>query len=278
MRPLPLGAGSYNGLTWGPGTWLQVVTGDGYDETPNVVTADMQRTMMHGAWTGPDWFGPRTVNLTFVVLGNDNQDLRNKLQAIELAWLPDSTDRPLVMFDGTRSLTARIRKRLMTHPVGGRETYTTLVVQWFAADPFFHEATQTAILFPDQITGGLSWPLSWPLTWGSRQSGGASIVNTGPMPSNPKIVIAGPALNPAVTNLTLAARLLVNTQLNQGDVLVIDCDTRSITLRNGPSRDASLDPSSRWFSLIPGINQLSYNSGSGGATESATVVWSTSYP
>lgn len=276
-RPIPLGLGSYNGIGWGSGLAIQVIDCD-VEETPDLRTNDQIRTGAHGTWTGNDFYGGRTVTLALAVLGTSNDDLRTQLASIETAWLPDSIERPLWLYNSTRFLKARIRKRRFSHALGGLERVTTVTLQFYARDPFLYGPQQNITVGPGVVAGGLAWPLTWPLAWGSVVSGGAVITNPGPVETAPIIQIPGPCTNPSVTNDTLAATLRVATTLNVGDTLVLDTDARTVTLLNGPSRDSSLDPTSRWWRLQPGVNFIRFSSGSGVSTEYASLLYSPAWP
>jgi len=256
VRPYPLGNGSYNGIGWGPGQQIQIVSHTGIEETPAMRTDQQDRGQAHGAWAGPDWFSPRTVQITFVVLGRDNTDLRTLLASVERAWLPDSTDRPMALYDGHRFLTARVRQRAFEHFLGGRERTSKGIVQWFARDPFYYSPTSIASIGAGAAT---------------------HLANDGTLPSPVRIQMVGPLTDPTLTNAALGASLFVNGELAPGDVLLLDSDARTVTLNGSPS-DISLDPSSRWWDLLPGDNPITYSSLSAGSGERAAISYASAWP
>jgi Concanavalin A-like lectin/glucanases superfamily len=251
VRPLPLGAGSYNGVSWGPGQQIQIVKHEGLDETAPVRNTDQDRGGQDGQWSGRDLYGPRTVTITFAVLGRDNQDLRALLAVIERAWREDSVDRPMRVFNGERTLTARIRHRAFDQPLGGRDKTSTVVVQWYAKDPYYYESEQTVILRPNVPV---------------------LLLNPGDVSAPIHIRLVGPAAAPSFSNDTLPAQLWLNVTLDTGEVLDIDSDLRSILLNGVPSSPAK-DPRSLWWDLFVGVNQVRYTSASGSPAEQAHLTY-----
>lgn len=277
-RPFPYGSCSYNGITWGPGQWLQFVEDDGgLEETPDMTTIDNPRAEGHGTWSGQDWLGPKTWTPKFVVLGDSNEDLRAKLYQLDEAWFPDSVDRPLWVYDSNRYITARIRKRAFTHSQGGRGTVSWVTVQFFAADPLYYSPEQSVVLHPRQVTGGISFPLVFPLDFGTAQAGVVTVVSDSPVPTPVRIRVPGPCTNPQFSLDNVQGAVLdCGLTLVAGDVLDIDTGARTVVLNNGPHREAALGSAVRWslWRLRKGPNMIHYRSDSGLPTESPVLSFS----
>jgi hypothetical protein len=243
VRPQPVGAGSYAGWAWGhPEDRLIVTLAEGFDETPSLSTTDQQRAQGHGTWTGDDYFVGRSLTLTFAVLGANNDDLRELLALIELAWWPDSIDRPLRLFDGVRYLTARVRRRRFEHFRAGAASGTGLVVvEFYGADPFYHG---------DDVTVPLD-------------ATAPVVVRNPGVPVPVRFTLHGPATNPSLTLVESGAVLHFPVVLGGGDVLTIDGDMRSFRL-NGAPQAIALASGARWWGLAKGTQHVTYTESHGG--------------
>jgi Phage tail protein len=270
LRPYSLGVGSYNGIGWGRGTWLQVITYDGLEETPSIRSQDTDRAEGQGTWSGPDRMGGRNIVFSFAILGTNNEDLRQKLWQLEQAFVVDGIDRQLWLYDSSRYLMARVRRRQFAPALGGRGASGKLVVQFYAPYPLYRGIQNSHTVGLATATGGLSFPLPWPLVFGTVV-GGTMIHNYGNLEAPVVIQVPGPAINPAISNDAYNASIVVNITLVTGDLLVIDTDARTVTL-GGQSRDSQLSPWSNWWNLLPGDNLIRYTSGSAAPGEGATVL------
>lgn len=109
-----------------------------------------------------------------------------------------------------------------------------------------------------------------------------SIDNAGSAETPVLMTITGPAVNPAVTNQTTGQTIRVNATLSVGDVLVISTTPgqKSVKLtQNGTESDAFalIDLASVFFQLVPGVNVITYDSGSGSDQTRVTIQYTPRY-
>jgi hypothetical protein len=121
------------------------------------------------------------------------------------------------------------------------------------------------------VSGGVTFPLTFPITFGASSGGSATATNAGNAAVFPTITIAGPVVNPVVSNDATGESLRLNITLLAGDVLTINTCRRTILLGQTNKMSSKIAGSVFW-SLPPGDNPLrfaadTYNTGT------ATVAW-----
>jgi hypothetical protein len=273
-----IGNGSYNGLTWGPGTNFQIIGVKGIDDLPPVSASDQSKSQQDGSFIGQDEFDERTILLDFYIKAVSNTDLLVQKALFNAAFNRSFiTDLPLLWADSTKLINCRCRGRTHDADAAWLATWGKAHVMLVAADPLIYDnVLTTTVLNIPAATGGLSWPLSWPLSWGSAVSGSSNFVNAGNATSYPVITFTGPLTNPSIikNSPAPAQSLTFNISLASGDVLVVDIANRLITL-NGTANRYNALVSSQWFGFDPGTTQLSFGASAGSGT--ASVAWRNAY-
>lgn len=271
-----LGSGSYNGLSWGPGTDFHISDVKGLDDLPAVRTSDAPRAADHGVWRGIDVLDRRVVQLDFAIIAKDNPTLFADVAQAEAAFQPQlSTELPLLLFGSTRLVYCRCRRRDIPYDASIKRRTGTMTVELHAADPRVYDANQTTLLISPPIGAtGAAWPWTFPLSWGgAATTGSASVTNTGNFETRPVITIKGPCTNPTISNQSLMATLTFNITLAGVDQLVIDTDARSVVLNGTASRRATLVTGSTWWTLPPGTSTLAFGAQSTSSGCMATVTY-----
>lgn len=159
----------------------------------------------------------------------------------------------------------------------------TFSVDLIMADPFWYGTPgSTAPIQPFWVAGGRTYPRTYDLSYGPNYGGTGlgGALNAGMVATPPKVTLNGKWVGPIVlqTN-TLGQKVTLNPDVTLGanDVTVVDFDERSVTL-NGQSRYYWMDRSSKWWQLLPGLNQVFVRDGSIGVpTGTAVVSWPTRY-
>jgi len=124
--------------------------------------------------------------------------------------------------------------------------------------------------------GGLNWVTGGGLDWGTPTSTGVmAVVNNGNADAYPLLSIAGPMINPSVTDPATGRSVAYTGQINTGQTLVIDMSpfTRRVTV-DGIDRSAALS-SAQWITVPPGASRSLVFGGSG--LGSATVTMRSAY-
>lgn len=269
-----IGNGSYNGLTWGPGTKFQIIGAKGIDDLPPVSSSDQSKAQKDGSFPGQDELDERTILLDFYIKADSNADFLAQKALFNTAFNRSFINElPLLWSDSTKLINCRCRGRAHDADTAWLATWGKAHVMLVAADPLIYDnVLNTTVLNIPAATGGLSWPLSWPLSWGSAVSGSSNFVNTGNATTFPIITFTGPLTNPSIIkNSPAPAQSLTFTiNLAGGDTLVVDTANQTIIYNGTASRYNALG-ASQWFGLDPGTTQLSFGASAGSGT--ASISW-----
>jgi hypothetical protein len=171
---------------------------------------------------------------------------------------------------GTLAIMARVRKHNMPLDIQAvLGNLANLVVQFSASDPrIYSTPTQTASVGLPVPSAGMSFPITFPLSFGGGGTVGAlSVTNTGNYETRPLLVVNGPCVTPTIQNNTVLGAPYVSfgMSLNTGDTLVIDTDMHTATYFTpgftvGTPRSSTIQAGSNWWSLLSGVNRLSFTS------------------
>lgn len=105
-----------------------------------------------------------------------------------------------------------------------------------------------------------------------------NVTNNGTIDAPWSVSISGPAVNPYLRNTSLSGQPYVRWfgTVPSGQNLVIDSAAATLLL-NGVDVRGNMDPDSRFFGLIPGVNGLQFHRTSGATTSVATVTYRDAY-
>jgi hypothetical protein len=112
--------------------------------------------------------------------------------------------------------------------------------------------------------GGLDWATGGGLNWGTPTSTGVmSVVNSGNADAYPLLSIAGPMINPSLTDPATGRSVAYAGQINTGQTLIVDMApfTRRVTV-DSIDRSAALS-SAQWITVPPGASRSLVFGGSG---------------
>jgi len=153
------------------------------------------------------------------------------------------------------------------------------MVEFYCNDPYLYSSVQSSILMA-LVTGGFTFPFTFPKTFGTYVGNVATPApNTGDSVTPVSIAITGPCTNPVITNTTTGELIKCNITLNPGDVLTINTKqgSKSIVLNaasGGLSNQmGTLDPTSTFWQLAIGNNQILFSDDNPNGAESCTVTW-----
>jgi hypothetical protein len=140
---------------------------------------------------------------------------------------------------------------------------TPYQIQLQAADPtIYDQALKSATGgLPPSAAQGRGYPKSYPRSYGGITESGIIVVeNEGNKPTPGIITIPGPVVLPKITSDTDGGKFLqVNIDLGITEFLVIDLGKRTIMLNGTASRRNLLTGLSRWFQILPGVNNFRFS-------------------
>jgi hypothetical protein len=269
----------YNSLTVGAGTPYVLVKVTGLHDTPNVRTSDQDRPRQHGQYPGADYHGGRSIQATVTIVANPNT-AATSWDAFSLAMVTGKkTESPLlVQIPGlasgrTLQIGARVRQLALPIDFDYRDGAGRAVVQWWATDPLFYDATPTTLStsMASLSGGGRTYPHIYPRVYGGAVSGGTILAsNAGEVDAPWQATITGPIDNPSIYNVSTGQTLGFTGSLLTGETLVLDSLEKSVLFAGTVSRYTWLTFVSQWFDLAPGVNQLQFTGTAGTGTLTTT--------
>lgn len=274
-----LGRIQWGDLQFGPGSQYGVTAIAGLDDLPDIRSEDVARPGQHGDYTGPDYTGPRTIQLGLGLQGLDPDDLRALTLALRNATQPQAQPTPLLLLDQGLLLYGKVRKRSIPYDAEYAWSLGTAAVEIYCADPYLYgveeQSASTAAYSP---AAGRTYPMVHPRAYGSAGTAGRlNAVNAGSSPAYPVLRLDGPVANPSVEQVTTGSSLVIDATIQDGEYLLIDTRTRAVLFMGTSPRRSWVRGGSTWPLLLPGNNELAYRGaalpGAPGQTSLLTVTW-----
>lgn len=270
------GSGSLNGLPIGRGSRYAVTSLAGLDDLPDQRTGDEPRDD-RGDDTGNDVTGARTVELGLGLHGDSPTHLRQLVQALRAATMPNQLV-GLYLYDSTRVVFGKVRRRSIPYDAQLLRRTGEALLQLYCPDPLVYDATlQVATVHLPVTTGtGIAPPLTPPFSSGAGSSAGSALCDNGGYSDMwPLLTIrAGAAslVNPAVENTTTGERIELTATMAAGDELVLDAANGLITL-NGTASRLNWRRRLQWLHLAPGGNVVTFRADNVNATATLEIAW-----
>jgi hypothetical protein len=206
--------------------------------------------------------GVRDLDLPITVLGDDRDDVQDKLR--QLAKLTQDKLGPTILkadYSDETSLTMAV------HYVGGAEsqwgedeglTWCKWVLSFQAPSPFWQSTDIESFSVTSGNTGrGLLPELTKLKLTSSQAVGTVNIDNTGDVAAFPIWRIRGPISNLVISNGLQSFGLAVPVAL--GETITINTETGIVTDDTGANRYADLLPAPKLFSIPPGESVVTVN-------------------
>lgn len=274
-----IGRIQWGDLLMGPGSRYHVQAIEGVDDLPDIRAEDMARPGAHGDYTGPDYTGPRVVQIGLALRGDDPEHLRELTLALRAATQPQRQPAPLQLLDQDLMVWGKVRRRSVPYDAEHLWRTGTAAVEWYCADPYLYGLTEHAVSTTAYSpAAGRSYPLAFARTYGSPgTSGRVQPVNGGSAPAYPVLRVDGPVSDPAIEQVNTGATLTLDCTLQAGEYLLIDTRSRAVLLMGTAPRRSWVRAGSLWPILQPGANEIAYRgSALAGAPDQPsllTVTW-----
>lgn len=274
-----LGQIQWGDLLMGPGTGYSVQSISGMDDLPEIRNADVPKSDAHGDYTGPDYTGPRTVQIGLTLVADDPDSLRVMTLALRRATQPQQRPADLRFVDQGVSLSAKLRRRAVPYDAENLWRTGSAALEFYCADPYLYglveQSEATTAYSP---ASGRVYARTYPVTYGSSgASGSITATNSGDAPAYPVLRLDGPVANPSVEQTNVGALLVLDATLQPGEYVLIDTRSRAVLFQGTSPRRSWVRGGSTWPLLVPGDNQLTYRGsalpGAPGQTSLLTVTW-----
>lgn len=271
--------GSFNGLTFGAGTDVQLTN---IDEIFGFTTRgmDVPKPRQHGSWAGYSFMDEKIFVLELEIIV-PQAPFWDVVAQVGAAFAPITDPGMLLPLSFTLPGWAEPRVILCRPTKGALPVDQRLgvmdgrvTVEMTAPDPFLRSATvHTASAGLPSPTAGFTFPVTFPVTFGASAGGSMAVVNAGDYIAYPVITVTGPVLNPRVTWTGTGQFFAVNLALGAGDTLTIDMGARQVTL-NGSGRYNTIVTGSSWWGIPPGTGSIEVASADSSASPAVfTAAW-----
>ena len=253
--------GSINGLVFGPGTDVRLISLEGFRALPQVRSGDVSKPRADGSFAGLNFLDERTITATFGVFAPD-RPFETVLSEVTAALQNVSDPSDLFPFAFMAPGWLEPRQawvRPMAASIVIDKSYQfqdleAIAVQLSAPDPLIYSASQhTAgpLTVAEMTVGGLTFPTTFPITL-DPPGGQLFGANLGTVASHPVITVTGGMDHPIIYRVDSGQRLDFGISLATTDVLVIDVLNRAAILNGTTSVLNTLATGSQWFDLPPG--------------------------
>lgn len=238
---------------------------EGLTGLPNIRSTSGVNAGADGGWTSAQFFDARLISIKCVIADQSPAIVEQKRREL-MSLLALGKANPLEIRFTTESgnaYTINARVTGVTAPLGQILKKQDVLIQLRADDPLIYayneEGGTVATLLVQQPSGGFEIPFTIPLTINGGE-GYTSVVNSGTEAVYPVIELTGPLHNPSVVNQTGNQIIeLDNLTMSASDKVVIDTQTRTITL-NGADVYDLLSEDSSFMTILPGENIMALNS------------------
>lgn len=251
------------------GANLHVGSLTGWDNMAPVTGGVTQRAADDGAWLTPSYYAARPIGVGANI---DTDSWENTTALLELleAQIPGKVLTEMLVFDGTRSLSAMVRRE-GTPVVTRGGTRANLSVGLVAPDfRRYSPVAETASTNLPTTAGGLSLPISLPISLGATVSTGRmTVLNEGNEDTSPTFTVIGPCPPCTITHLGTGRQMQVPDAVPAGRVLVIDVDKHTALLDGTASRVVT----GTWFDLPPGESVIAFAGGPYDPAAQLQVAW-----
>lgn len=267
---------SYNGLTTGPNTDVQLSSIEGLRGNPSVRSLDIPKSRQNGAWAGLNYYDERVFVLNLQVFGAAlSLPYETVVASVGTAFqsITDPNGQlpfEFILPDWTESRIITCRPTKGSTPIN--RTFSQYVadipIEMTASDPLIYSSTlhSNSAGLPSP-TAGLTFPVTFNVTFGASTGGSMIVVNAGNYITAPTFTIRGPVTNPTISFPSTGQFMTFAITLTSSDTLVVNMAARTVTLNGTANRYNTIVTGSSWFGIPPGTWSIGVAS-----TDSAQVA------
>lgn len=226
---------------------------------------------------------PRLFSFPLVVFDTSQDAVLNRVAELAKYMDPRLGDGYLKVKHGSkyRILYCRLTSGFNSDGLGESQfnSYVKTVLVFKASDPYYYDHLPTQI----QVDGDFSpkdfFPV-FPLQFSSDTTFvTTNLNNSGDLESWAIFRITGAGTRFVITNLATGKYIDVDTEIESGETITIDCRPRTRSVKDGSGNNVFhyMTPTSKIFSIIPGTNQLKFEIYGGDSNSSIVVEYRNSY-
>lgn len=243
-------------------TWVVTDESGWSDGAPIRMTA-VDREGTDGGRSGPPLLGARLITLKGKAVAPNRLLMLAAKDRLHAQVLGDRVAMPLVVAEAHLTRQAMVKPFVEPKAKDGGSTRFDFEIGLRADDPLRYSVDPVTrmMTLPSDSQSGLTFPLTFPLTFGApgqNSDTGVLCTNDGNAEVLPALTIAGPVVNPSVQNVTTNRVTALGISLADSEFLVIDFTARTVLLNGTANRRRSLLPTSTWWALAPGVNEIRF--------------------
>ncbi|MFD3310058.1 phage distal tail protein [Streptomyces sp. NPDC058694] len=164
MAQQRLGRIQWGDMLFGPGSRYHVTAVEGLDDLPDIRSEDVQRPGQHGDYTGPDWTGPRVLQLKLGLRGDNPDQLRDLTLALRAATQPQRQPAALQFLDQDTLVWGKVRKRSLPYDAEYLWSIGDAALEFYCADSYLYGLEEkTASTTAYSPAAGRTYPLVYGL-------------------------------------------------------------------------------------------------------------------
>lgn len=130
-----------------------------------------------------------------------------------------------------------------------------LTIACVAPNPRFYSTELVQLLLGDVSTSPLHYPITYPITYGVADGAGGIITNVGNYYGYPVFTVVGSCSGITLSNATTGESMTLDVSLSDDDILIVDGNTREITLNGVKRMDLK---NGQWIRCVPGDNEIGF--------------------
>lgn len=248
-------------------------------EIPPLRTTSGDYSGQDGGYIGAQLYGMRLITLSGWVQADSPGEMEQTRRDIQAALTEGGPISMSIITDGGNRYIVSTYLSDFTMDISGNLLLCDWKVDLIAPDPTIYDDTGDPLTatITKATSGGLLFSATSPV-FGSTflftpGDPNASVDNSGVVMAYPVITISGQTTSPVITNVTTNQTFELDGYQTSSDALtVIDMHEHTVTL-NGGNAFGYISPDSEFWGLVPGVNEISFTSGSGSDVSTATVTW-----
>jgi len=275
----------FAGVKIGGDTDFGLTAVSGLLDMPDIRSNDKMILRRDGLRPGDDYLGSRTVGIEFDVYGPTYTDMSSRATEFTGAFTrgdesPLTFRIPGVANGETARIYARTRRRRLDIDDSYAYGLGRAAVQLVASDPrIYTDSEQTVSTGMPVSFGGVTpnFVFDWEFAGTGGDLGQLNAVNAGNTSAPFVMRIDGPVTDPSIRNLTTGAELSFTGTVTSGNYVIVSTGQRSVLENGTQSRLSWLDPSSVWFDLAPGSNDIQFNGDVFDVAATLSATWRSAY-
>lgn len=262
----------------GAGTPIRVMETDGLLGPAPINSRAEDRGSADGAlYAGREYMGKRTVQME-IMLEDWGTDVELTIDAMMAALQPGDGNGILTVqrrAKAKRRLYCRISRAMFKGNYDQWEGGGAGVLEFIAADPRLY----THDLEVDNVTGGSTtqgrtYPREYPWSYGAISQGTLlNVNNMGNTTSWPIVKFMGPCTNPIIRNARTDQEVRLNMSVPANSFVEIDMAMHSALIDGTATRRGEIDPTSEFWGILPGLNEIRYLNGGTNDDAFAVLEW-----